>query len=389
VPIHSSLRPEEEQEAISLLQDLLHIRSINPPGDEAAVAEALASHAQGRGLETRLVPVVSGRPNLIVRLPGSGERPTLLLSGHSDTVPPGEAPWDHDPLSGDLVDGEIWGRGATDMKSGLAAMLVAMAALARRGVRPKGDLVLAVTIDEEVGCLGARHLRDSGELDGVGWILIGEPTNLDVVPAHRGALWLEVVAHGKTAHGSMPHLGVNAILHLAELLRWIVEKRFVYPPHPLLAPPTVNVGTIGGGVKTNVVPDRCTATVDIRTLPGQGHAAIVQEIRELAAELVSTAPGLRIDVKVAHDMPPVETPSDHPLIGETAGAVADVLGVEPPIRGATYYTDGAVFADSGIPIVILGPGDDRLAHQPNERIPARQVGQAVRCYLALIERLVG
>jgi succinyl-diaminopimelate desuccinylase len=389
MPIHASLTADEEREVVALTRELVRIRSVNPPGAEAAVVALLARRAEAWGLECRLDSAADDRPNLIVRLPGAGERPALLLSGHTDTVPPGEAPWDHEPFSGDLVDGAIWGRGAVDMKAGVAAMLVAMAALARRGWRPRGDLRLVGTVDEEVSCLGARHLLRTGGLEGVGWIVIGEPTNLDVVPAHRGAIWLELVAHGKTAHGSMPHLGVNAILHLAELLRWLVERRFPYTPHPLLAPPTINVGTIAGGVKTNVVPDRCVATVDLRTVPGQDHAAIVEEVRDLAAELVSTAPGLRIDVNVGNDMPPLETAADHPLVQTMQAAVAEVLGVSPPIRGAPYYTDGGVWVQTGIPIVIFGPGDDRLAHQPNERVESTQVVQAVRAYLALAEHLLG
>ena len=387
--LHETIADDEARQTVGVLQELIRLRSVNPPGNEAEVARAIARRAAEWGLEARLVPVAEDRPNVLVRLAGGGERPAVLLSGHTDTVPPGEVPWDHDALSGELDNGVIWGRGAVDMKGGLAAMLVAMATLVRRGWRPRGDALLAGTVGEEVDCLGARHFLDAGGLVGVGWIVIGEPTNLDVVAAHRGALWLEIVAHGKTAHGSMPQLGVNAILHLAELLRWLAERRFPYVEHPLLQPPTVNVGTISGGVKTNVVPDRCVATVDLRTLPGQDHAEILGEVRDLAAELVSTVPDLKVDVRVTNDMPPVETRTDHPIVGLTRAAVAEALGPEPIVRGATYYTDGSVFAASGVPMVIFGPGDDRLAHQPNERIEVDQVTRAVRAYAALLERLLG
>ena len=391
MPLHDSLTPPEEQEAIDLLRDLIRARSVNPPGDEQAVVDVLARRAEGWGLRPRLVEVAPGRPNLLLDLAGTGERPAVMLSGHSDTVPPGEVAWEHDPFSGDLVDGDVWGRGTTDMKSGVAAMLVAVAALGRRGWRPKGEVRLAVTVGEEVDCCGARHLRDSGGLDGVGWIVIGEPTNLDVVAAHRGAIWLQVVARGKTAHGSMPHLGVNAITHVMELLRWLGERwpNVPYTPHSLLAPPTMNVGTIAGGVKTNVVPDSCVATVDLRTLPGQDHDVIVQEVRDMAAELASTVPDLAFEVNVGNDMPPVETPVGHPLVQEMAAAVADVTGSKPTIRGATYYTDGGMWVERGVPMVIFGPGDDKLAHQPNERVPTSQVVQATRGYIAVLERLLG
>ena len=389
--LHDSLTDDEMQQTVDLLRALIRTRSVNPPGDEVDVVDVLDRQARAWGFQPKRVEVLPRRPNLIVELAGTGERPGVLLSGHSDTVPPGEAPWEHDPFSGALVDGEIWGRGTTDMKAGLAAMLAAMAALARRGWQPKGDLKLAVTIGEEVDSVGAAHLRDTGGLDGIGWIVIGEPTNLDVVAAHRGALWLEVVGHGKTAHGSMPHLGVNAILHVAELLRLLADRwpRYPYTPHPLLAPPTMNVGTIAGGVKTNVVADRCVATVDLRTLPGQDHGAIVREIRDLAAEMESTTPGLRLEVHVANDIPPIETPVEHPLIQETTLAVESIVGPVAPVRGATYYTDGGRWVEAGIPMVIFGPGDDKLAHQPNERVPVDHLALATRAYMALLERLLG
>jgi succinyl-diaminopimelate desuccinylase len=270
-------------------------------------------------------------------------------------------------------------------------MLVAMAVVARRGWRPKGDIRLAITIGEEVDCVGARHLRDTGGLDGAGWIVIGEPTNLDVVAAHRGAIWLEIVGHGKTAHGSMPHLGINAIDHVVSLLGWLAQRfpKIEYTPHGLLAPPTMNLGTITGGVKTNVVPDYCVATVDLRTVPGQDHDAIVQEIRDMAAELESTTPGLRLEINSRNDMPPVETPVGHPLIRHAAEAVEEILGAAPAVRGATYYTDGGMWVGKNIPMVIFGPGDDKLAHQPNERVPVDHLGLATRGYLALLERLLG
>ena len=178
---------------------------------------------------------------------------------------------------------------------------------------------------------------------------------LDVVAAHRGAIWLQVIGHGKTAHGSAPHLGVNAIDHVVTLVGWLRERwpQYPYTPHDLLAPPTMNLGTISGGIKTNVVPDRCEATVDLRTVPGQDHEAIVREVRDMAAELESTTPGLRLEINVGNDMPPVETPVGHPLIRHAAGAVEEVVGAAPAVRGATYYTDGGMWVGLDVPMVII------------------------------------
>lgn len=389
MPLFDSVSAAEERETVELLQNLVRIPTVNPPGGEGPAAELIARVGESWGLETELVTVATGRPNVFVRLRGTGGLKTVLLCGHTDVVPPGETPWDHEPFSGELIDGSVWGRGAVDMKGGVAAMLMAMAVVARRGWRPHGDVLFGGTVGEEADCAGAWHLRSSGVLDNVGQIIIGEPTALDVIPAHRGALWLELTAYGKTAHGSMPHLGVNAILQLGELLRWLVEHRFPFTPHALLAPPTVNVGTIRGGVKTNVVPDRCVATVDLRTVPGQDHGAMVQQVRDIAAEIASTTPGARIEVEVTQDMPPLETPVEDPLIGQTAEAVQRVRGIAPAIRGASYYTDGGVFVGMGIPTVILGPGDDTMCHQPNERVEVAQVLGAVRAFVAVLERLLG
>jgi succinyl-diaminopimelate desuccinylase len=389
--LDTALTPAEAQDALDLVRDLLRTSSVNPPGNEAAVVEILRARATAWDLPAEVVEVLPGRPNLIVTLAGTGERPAVLLSGHSDTVPPGAVPWEHDPFSAALADDAVWGRGATDMKAGLAAMLVALAAAKRRGWQPKGDVRLAVTIGEEVDCAGAKHLRDTGGLDGVGWIVIGEPTNLDVVAAHRGAIWLEIVGRGKTAHGSAPHLGINAIDHVVTLLRWLADRfpKLAFTPHDLLAPPTMNLGTISGGVKTNVVADSCVATVDLRTVPGQDHDAIVREVRDMAAELESTTPGLKLEVNAANNVPPIETPVGHPLIRHAAEAVEAVRGTAPRVRGATYYTDGGMWIGREIPMVIFGPGDDTLAHQPNERVPVPHLAQATRGYLALLDRLLG
>jgi len=162
-----------------------------------------------------------------------------------------------------------------------------------------------------------------------------------------------------------------------------------YTPHELLAPPSMNLGTISGGVKTNVVPDYCEATVDLRTVPGQDHDAIVREVRDMAAELESTTPGLRLEVNVGHMMPPNETPVGHPLIRHAAEAVEAVIGAAPQVRGATYYTDGGMWVGRDIPMAIFGPGDDKLAHQPNERVPVEHLALATGGYLGLLDRLLG
>lgn len=379
-----------ERETIELLRELLQTCSYNPPGQELAVAHLLAARAEAWGLRAELTPLGPDRANLLVSAPTEADGPLLLLCGHLDTVPPGDQPWEHDPLSADLTDGVLHGRGAVDMKAGLAAMLAALRALAPTAAGLRGRVRLIGLVGEEVDCAGAKTFFDAGGMREVAWLVVGEPSSLDVVTAHRGALWLEVVAHGKTAHGSMPQLGVNAIDHLVDLLRAARDLRFEYRPHPLLAPPTMNVGTIVGGIKTNVVPDLARATLDLRSLPGQRHDELVDAVLSLAAQAEEATPGLRLEVRVVHDLPPVETASQAPLVQTLLGVAGQVRGGTARIKGAPYYTDAAILTPpTGVPTVIFGPGDETLCHQPNEWVEVTQVLQAARCYEALARALLG
>lgn len=376
---------------VDFLRRLIRTESYNPPGREQPMAELVAEQAAAWGLVAELVPLVEGRSNVLASLPGEADGPTLLFCAHLDTVPPGELAWERDPLGADLEDGRLHGRGAVDMKAGLAAMLAAMRDLAAEGIAAHldGRVRLVGVVGEEVDCFGARRFLASGGMRGVRCLVVGEPTNLDLGLAHRGALWLELTARGKTAHGSMPHLGLNAIDHLADWLRAIRGLRFDYAPHPLLAPPTMNVGTIRGGVKTNVVPDRCQATLDLRTLPGQRHAELIDAILALAHEQQEANPALRLEVGVANDLPPVETPADDPTVGSFRAVAAGQLGAEPKVRGMPYYTDASVLQPpTGVPTIMFGPGDDRLAHQPNEWVALDQVARAAACYAAFARALL-
>lgn len=385
----STAPPLPDEEVIGFLRQLIRIDSSNPPGQEDAVARVCAEQARAWGLRATLEPLAPGRSNLLVSLPEEREGPTLLLCGHLDTVPPGDQPWERAPFSGDLEDGVLHGRGTVDMKGGLVAMLAALRALAPEAGRLRGNVRLVGLVGEEVDCFGAQRFLASGGMRGVAWLVVGEPTRLDIVVAHRGALWLELTAHGRTAHGSMPSLGVNAIDHLIALLNRVRGLDLTFTPHPFLPAPTLNVGTIHGGIKPNVVPDRCQATVDLRTLPGQRHDEIVDAVLGLARDLEEETPGLRLEVHVLNDRAPVQTPADAPLVAAARESVAAVLQREPEVRGAAYYTDASVLTPpTGVPTIILGPGDDRLAHQPNERVAAAEVLAAARCYTALARRLL-
>src|SRR5436305_3866820 len=271
----SSLWSISAAEVASLTQELVRLDTRNPPGNERAAAELLEQRLGSAGFETRLVPYGRCRAHLVARLRGEGRCPGLLLSGHLDVVPTGTNPWETDPLGGEMLHGRIYGRGACDMKGGIAALAVAAEAIARSGRRPGGDLVFCATADQENGCRGAEALAAEPLFEGLGAVLLGEPSSLDLYVAEKGALWMEATFRGATAHAALPEQGTNAVVAAVDFIARLRQNSPVAgPTHPVLGGATLNVATIHGGVKTNVVPDRCAVTLDMRTVPGIGHETI-------------------------------------------------------------------------------------------------------------------
>ncbi len=377
--------PIDDQQLVAFTQALIRCQSWNPPGDETGVAALVAQQLEGFGLEVEIDPLGPSRHNVTGRLRGGGAgQGGLLLAGHLDTVPPGDGPWSHDPLGGRLEDGRIYGRGAADMKGGLAAMVFAAGALARSGLELPGNLLVAGTVGEEVDCRGAQALLEKGWLEGVGAIAIPEPTGVELCIAHKGALWLRVETQGRAAHGARPDLGVNAILRMADVIRDMVAVEWDAPPHPLLGRPTLNVATILGGTKTNMVPDRCELTVDIRTLPQQSHGSVLAQLEGILRNLGSADGEAPAVLEVLNDRAGLSTPADHPFV-ETAQKVGRALwGRRMMVRGAPYYTDGSVLGPgTGLPVILLGPGEVGQAHQTDEWVSTEALSQAARFYAAL------
>ena len=330
----------------------------------------------------------AGRASVVGGLRGTGERPALLFSGHLDTVPAGDN-WQHDILAAEVSDGKIWGLGSTDMKSGVAAMLVAMEAIRRTGVSLQGDLLFAGTAGEEVDSMGAQRLVQQQKLSHVGFMVIGEPTTNRVFTAEKGVLWLELHTKGQTAHGSMPHLGVNAIMHMNTLLQALAAANIPYQKHPLLGDFTMNVATITGGVKTNVVPDACRVTIDTRTVIGQDHQQILDTVRQLIDHLCAEDATFHAEVHTITERVPLDIPFDAPQVQAFVRVRDQVTGQSSVPTAATYATDGSVFVPAyHAPMVICGPGLPEKAHQPNEYVEIARLSEAARIYtLAALDLL--
>lgn len=374
------IQPDE----VLFLQGLLKIDSTNPPGDETGMVKKLIERARSLDLETEIQPIAENRANLIIRLRGNRKKPPFFFCGHMDTVGVGGVKWEFAPFSGKISEGKMYGRGASDMKSGLAAMIEAMGKLKQtKSSNEIGDILLVATAGEEVDCLGAKHAVQSGIFNDAGAMVIGEPTNREVVVTHKGALWVKITTFGKTAHGSMPKHGVNAIAQMIKVISYL-EETLLLPniKSDMLGEPTVNIGTIHAGVQTNVVPDTCEMTIDVRTLPGMNHQSLLENLDQCISEL-----GIEYQIDVVHNLAPLETKPDHQFVLAALEVNEKLTNRLSVAQGIHYYTDGSIIgADQEFPIIIYGPGDRELAHQPNEFVEIENYLQSIDFYRLLAER---
>lgn len=377
------------EEAVSLLRKVLRVDTVNPPGDELEVARILERFFRENGIEAKVDEFSPGRANLLARLHGeAGHAGSLVFCGHMDVVPAGGAAWEFDPFEAEERDGRIYGRGASDMKGGLVAMAVALANL-KRGGSGTGEISFAATAGEEVDCCGMRRLVERGTFKDVSGVVIAEPTREDVVLAHKGALWIQITTRGKTAHGSMPEEGINAIEHMHRLLDVLLERfRFDGGPDPVLGSPTLSVNRIDGGVKVNVVPDECILQVDIRSTPRQEHDGILERLRQCLDDARNEVPNLDYDLLVLQERSPVSTPADAELARIAEDLRRERYGSPSSRLAVPYYTDASILAGSSpkLPVVVYGPGDDRLAHQPNEWVSVEAFQRSIGFFEELARR---
>jgi len=378
----------DRTEVISLLSDLVRIPSVHPSigsgNGEGEIARYLVSRLYALGLAPLVTEVRPGRPNVVVTIPGQTGGRHLLFEAHTDTVPPSTG--QVDPFVPRVQEDRLYGRGSCDTKASVAAVLTALkSALA---VRERGaSVTVAFTMGEELGHEGAKHLAASGlRADGA---IIGEPTGLDVVIAHKGAVRWKMVTEGRSAHSSNPENGCNAILKMAAVIRALEEElipRFVERQHPLLGPPTLCVGKIEGGLQVNVVPDQCAIELDWRILPGETWDSVRKELETALEPARAQDPELHLVIEAPYQIfAGMETPLDAPIVGLAKEAVRRIAG-QHAVRGVAYGTDGAELSCAGIPCVVLGPGNIAQAHTSTEYVEIQQVVKAAAVYRELMLR---
>ena len=379
----------DDKEIERVCSDIVRIKSYNPPGDEKQAAEFCGKYLEKLGFSVQYLHHSDTRASVIGHLPGNQPGSGVMMCSHIDTVPVGAVEWDHDPFGGESIDGKIWGRGSSDMKSGGASSLVACKALVESGIQRKGDLWVCFSAGEEVDFLGARAIGEQMKGKDFKVILIPEPSSNEIYLGQKGVLWLEIKMIGKTAHGSMPKEGINAVEAMSEFIHEFKAFDFHIPDDALLNSFTKTITTIKGGVKTNVVPDECIISIDCRTLPGQSHDDILDKAHEILQECEKNYPGLKTELKVTNNCPAVLTDSAEPTVKIFSEVYRHYFGKEPVYQGVNFYTDSAVLVpELQRPMIIFGPGHAWLAHQPNEYVEIPKLHDAVKIYtLALAEYL--
>jgi succinyl-diaminopimelate desuccinylase len=357
--------------------------TVNPPGHVDGVAELLGRRLQNAGLDVRLQKVAPGLTNVVARSPSRGRGPALCLTGHLDVVPSGDAPWSVDPFGAELAGDRLYGRGSSDMKGGVAAIVAAVERLAGRWDAAEASVEVVLTFGEETGCDGAKALVHSDLLGEVGAVLVAEPTGNEPRIAHKGVLWLRAESTGRLAHGSAPEQGRNAILPLAEGVARLAGFDFGVPDHPLLGRPSLNVGTFHGGTNVNSVPDHAVAEIDVRTIPGLSDEVLITALQDEVGVAVSLLPVVQL--------PPVETEPEDPRVVEVCDVLKPLLGSRPEPAGMAPFTDAAVLtpAYGGPPTIVCGPGESDQAHRTDEWCSTARIEQAVEAYAEITRRWCG
>lgn len=396
-----------EQEVQEFLQALIRARSDNPPGDTRAAAKVCMDKFQEYGIEAELLTAPDSEVSVlypdtdnskvqsVIAAISGEEGPVLLMNAHIDTVRAGNLDeWKYDPFAAVIEDGYIYGRGAGDDKGAVAAQVLAACAIKKAGVRLKGMLKINPVADEEANAVrGTRWLRRAGYLD-PDILIIGEQTDNRIALGERLPVQLKVTIKGRACHGAMPWNGNNATLRMVEFIQKVQEelipeaekiKKKYFPPV------TITPTRIDGGIQTNIVPEKCTLSIDCRLVPEMPLRYVIRRMEEILQALSDRGPAFEWTIGNDTDLQGdgIYTDPDSPLIQTMLQAVRDVTGEDTEPTGYMQGSDAEQFADLGIPIAIFGPSDPSVGHSPNERVSIKQAVEATKILAVTILRLIG
>ena len=376
-------------EEVALTQKLVRIESTNPGAFEYKVSDFVYDFLAQTGADVLRHEVKDGRCNIVATLKGEQSGPRLVYICHQDTVPLGDG-WHHDPLAAEIIDGRMYGRGSCDMKSGLAAGMLAFRNIAAMGKKLKHDFLFIASMDEEDIMIGADKLIADGIVRADDYVLDAEPTNGAIKVAHKGKTWFRLDAKGVACHASTPEKGSDAVAALSEVICAINHRLRALPVHPELGPCAATFGIINGGLNLNIVPGECYCTIDMRLTPPTTNEQSIRLVEAAIAEGCANVPGTSCTYTVLAQRPAVEKDNDSYLLKMLRAATKDVTGEEAPVDFFPVYTDTAVIAATtgNRNCMSYGPGDLFYAHKPDEFVELDDITRCTRVMTRLAESIL-
>ena len=374
------MNDSEKKELNELLQRLIQIKSVNPPGNEDGIANFIKEFLLKNDIHSKLIPLEEGRSSVVAKIEGKEER-NITLCGHLDTVRVKEEDWTKLPFQGLMENGRMYGRGTSDMKGGVAAIIYTLILLKRRGITPQKKVQLALTADEELGYRGAKNLVDQGFFDQTDFLIIAEPTNLQVAVGEKGEIWIKAKFYGKSAHGSTPELGVNTVVPGSKFVLEVSEEyKKLFNPDPVWGNNSINIGQFHGGVQVNVVPNYSEVQLDFRVISEEDKKRALELVRKKGQDITEEF-GVQFKEEIFNYHPPIFTSLDNLYIQK----FMQVAGVKEATI-VKYCTDGGtIIPEKKIPFIIFGPGDIAQAHQNDEYIELNTLYRAVDIFIDFLK----
>jgi len=370
----------EKKELTDLLRSLVQIKSVNPPGNENQIANFIKKFLLKNNIHSELVPLEEGRSSVIARIEGEEAR-DITFCGHIDTVRVKEADWTKPVFEGLIENEKMYGIGTSDMKGGVAAILYAAVLLKRRGIVPKKTVQLALTADEEWAYRGAKNLVDGGYFDRTDFLIITEPSNLQVSTGEKGELWIKAKFYGKSAHGSTPEVGVNTIIPGSELVVNVSERyEKIFEADPFWGKVSMNIGQFHGGVQVNIVPNYSEVDFDFRVISEEDKEKVIELVRK-SGEEIAKKHKVQFTEEIFNYHSPIFTSPDNPYVKKflQAAEMKEVIVTK-------YCTDGAtIIPGRKMPFIIFGPGDIAQAHQNDEYIKLESLYRAVDTFIDFLK----
>ncbi|HSV26904.1 MAG TPA: M20 family metallopeptidase [Sedimentisphaerales bacterium] len=361
------------------LKRLIAAKSTSEVGEMAA-AQVVADVLSRNGVDCRLDSWAPNRANVLAHLESKGEKPGILFLAHLDVVGADEKAWHTPPFEAVEAGGRIYGRGAVDMKGGLAAAMEALKRVAMNRKDLKGSVYLAAVAGEETDSAGINRLVSHiDRLGGISGVVICEPTGLKMVTSHRGMLWVKITTLGKSAHGAMPHAGINAIDSMLAALEKVRGIDSGPVSHHRLGKGTISINCISGGIATNIIPDACSAEIDARVVPGQSTASVLNGFQHVIEQLRAASPAFQAKLEVMKRAEALETEDNCEFVRN----LCEATGISER-SSVGFTTDGPWLKPLGAPVVVFGPGDPELCHKPDEYIEMSELQRAADYYYTII-----